>query len=554
MHLVHWFRSKGLRFHDQPSLFHALRLIKSQVHGEPMNTSAEPDQAVPSSSSSSCGQEAGVTAMGATWRCVYLLDPWFVSTASSVNKWQFLMQSLEDLDNSLRRMGSRLFVIRGQPNHVFPRLFREWGVTHVSFEQDPEPFAKVRDAKILQLCSDMGIQVSSRCSHTLFHVQDILDACSNGSPFPLTFASFQAIIASPETPQPAAPCPAVDADLVSGIGSPVSDDHDRRYGIPSLKDLGFQRTAADGTFTWPGGETEALSRLQRHLQHKAWVAAFGSPRMSPSSLITGSQTGLTPYLRFGCLSARLFYHQLSDLYRRLKNESPPHSLHGQLLWRDFFYVAASNNPHFDRMQGNEICVQIPWDRDPIALMKWAEGKTGFPWIDAIQTQLRLEGWIHPVARHATICFLTRGTLWLSWEEGMRVFDEMLLDADWSVNAGTWMWMSCSSFFQSHFQAYCPVAFGRKVDPNGDYIRKYLPCLRNFPTTWIHEPWHAPAPVQQKAKCLVGKHYPLPMIDHVRAARTNAARMRRVLTALVQSSTAAASAAAAVPTAQHTSAD
>lgn len=103
-----------------------------------------------------------------------------------------------------------------------------------------------------------------------------------------------------------------------------------------------------------------------------------------------------------------------------RNSTPPLSLFGQLLWREFFYTAATNNPRFDRMEGNPICIQIPWDRNPEALAKWAEGKTGFPWIDAIMTQLRQEGWIHHLARHAVACFLTRGDLWVSWESGVRV--------------------------------------------------------------------------------------------------------------------------------------
>lgn len=150
------------------------------------------------------------------------------------------------------------------------------------------------------------------------------------------------------------------------------------------------------------------------------------------------------------------------------------------------------------MEGNPICVQIPWDHNPEALAKWAEGRTGFPWIDAIMTQLRQEGWIHHLARHAVACFLTRGDLWVSWESGMKVnkmvqlplysflffffslliplfsffqvFEELLLDADWSVNAGSWMWLSCSAFFQQFFHCYCPVGFGRRTDPSGDYIR------------------------------------------------------------------------------------
>lgn len=108
-----------------------------------------------------------------------------------------------------------------------------------------------------------------------------------------------------------------------------------------------------------------------------------------------------------------------------------------------------------------------------------QGQTGFPWIDAIMTQLQEEGWIHHLARHAVACFLTRGDLWISWEEGMKVFEELCLDADWSMNAGMWMWLSSSSFFQQFLHCYCPVRFGRKADPNGDYIRRYLPVLKVY---------------------------------------------------------------------------
>lgn len=106
------------------------------------------------------------------------------------------------------------------------------------------------------------------------------------------------------------------------------------------------------------------------MERKAWVASFGRPKMSPQSLLA-SQTGLSPYLRFGCLSTRLFYHQLTDLYKKIKGAYPPLSLHGQLLWRELFYCAATRNPNFDKMIGNPICVQIPWDKNAEALAKWA---------------------------------------------------------------------------------------------------------------------------------------------------------------------------------------
>lgn len=487
-HSVHWFR-KGLRLHDNPSLCEGLR-------------------------------------GAATLRCVFILDPWFAGSSNvGINKWRFLLQCLEDLDRSLRKFNSRLFVIRGQPADALPKLFKEWGTTNLTFEEDPEPFGRVRDQNIMTMCKELSISVVSMVSHTLYELEKIIE--KNGGKPPLTYHQFQNVVASMDLPPQAKPT--ITASNMQNCYTPIADDHDDMYGVPTLEELGFD-TEGLKPAVWIGGETEALARLEHHLERKAWVASFGRPKMTPQSLLP-SQTGLSPYLRFGCLSTRLFYYQLTDLYKKIKKAVPPLSLHGQLLWREFFYCAATRNPFFDKMVGNPICVQIPWDHNAEAIAKWANGQTGFPWIDAIMTQLREEGWIHHLARHAVACFLTRGDLWISWEEGMKVFEELLLDADWSVNAGMWMWLSCSSFFQQFFHCYCPVRFGRKADPNGDYIRRYLPVLKNFPTRFIHEPWIAPESVQRSAKCIVGKDYPKPMVNHGMASRINIERMKQVYTQL-----------------------
>ncbi|KAJ8360674.1 hypothetical protein SKAU_G00171990 [Synaphobranchus kaupii] len=482
---IHWFR-KGLRLHDNPALREAVR-------------------------------------GASTVRCVYFLDPWFAGSSNlGVNRWRFLLQCLEDLDASLRKLNSRLFVIRGQPANVFPRLFKEWKISRLTFEYDSEPFGKERDAAIRKLAMEAGVEVIVKTSHTLYDLDRIIEL--NGGQPPLTYKRFQTLISRMDPPE--LPVEPLSDTFMGRCTTPVADDHSEKYGVPSLEELGFD-TEGLASAVWPGGETEALTRIERHLERKAWVANFERPRMNANSLLA-SPTGLSPYLRFGCLSCRLFYFKLTDLYRKVKkNSSPPLSLYGQLLWREFFYTAATNNPRFDKMEGNPICMRIPWDWNAEALAKWAEAKTGFPWIDAIMTQLRQEGWIHHLARHAVACFLTRGDLWISWEEGMKVFEEMLLDADWSVNAGSWMWLSCSSFFQQFFHCYCPVGFGRRTDPNGDFIRRYLPVLRGFPAKYIYDPWNAPHSVQTAAKCIIGIHYPKPMVNHAEASRLNIERMKQI---------------------------
>ena len=150
------------------------------------------------------------------------------------------------------------------------------------------------------------------------------------------------------------------------------------------------------------------------------------------------------------------------MYKSYKNHSqPPVSLLGQLLWRDFFYTASFGIKNFDKMKGNSACLQIKWrlqekegkaDKEAEEHLKaWAEGRTGYPWIDAIMTQLRKEGWIHHLARHSVACFLTRGDLYISWERGVEVFDELLLDADYALNNGNWLWLrwECFSKIASH---------------------------------------------------------------------------------------------------------
>ena len=209
----------------------------------------------------------------------------------------------------------------------------------------------------------------------------------------------------------------------------------------------------------------------------------------------------------------------------MKYSQPPVSLHGQLIWREFFYLCAANTPNFGQMRGNPICKQIDWDTNEEYLQKWKSGQTGFPYIDAIMIQLRTEGWIHHLARHSVACFLTRGDLYISWEEGVKVFDLYLLDADWSLNNANWMWLSASSFFYQFFRVYSPIAFGQKTDKSGNYIRKYIPRLADFPDKYIYEPWKAPLAVQQKCGCIIGEDYPLPMVDHTSVSKINMGRMK-----------------------------
>ncbi|XP_071510483.1 cryptochrome-2-like [Diadema antillarum] len=480
---IHWVR-KCLRLHDNPALLSAIDGSK-------------------------------------TFRPIYILDPHFVQNGRvGANRWRFLMEALRDLDNSLKKIGSRLFVIRGSPAEVFPEIFERWGVTRLTFEVDTEPYSRQRDQMVVDLAKKHGVEVITKVGHTLFDTERVIKA--NGGKPPMTYQRMQGLLSKLGAPAEPEIIPSLEA--FPNLRTPIRDDHDRVYGIPTLRELGVDESEL-GPRLYPGGETEGLARMEMHLARKTWTCNFEKPKTSPNSL-EPSTTVLSPYLKFGCLSPRKFYYAIQDVYAQKTNcTKPPVSLLGQLLWREFFYTVAAATPNFDKMEENPICIQVPWENNTEIITAWKEGRTGYPFIDAIMTQLRTEGWIHHLARHATACFLTRGDLWQNWVEGQKIFEEWLLDADYSLNAGNWMWLSSSAFFHQYYRVYSPVAFGKKTDKSGEYIKKYLPVLNRMPAEYIYEPWKAPRSVQEAAGCIIGTDYPRPIVDHDTAMRRNMNRMK-----------------------------
>ncbi len=346
---------------------------------------------------------------------------------------------------------------------------------------------------------------------------------------PRSYQAFLKLFSSMGTPRRPVPAPtssqlgaASDSDSV-----PVTPVHPEsstdEFSIPTLLELGYTEAP---TSSFLGGETKALARMESQVTRRpAWVAAFEKPSTKPNSL-EPSTTGLGPYLAMGALSACTFYHAISAACAGRKVSAPPVSLHAQLLWREFFYLCSVTTPNFHLMEGNPLCRQIPWDRNPALVELWATASTGYPFIDAAMTQLRVDGWIHHLARHAVACFLTRGDLWQHWEDGASVFERYLLDGDYAINVANWQWLSCSRFFYQYFRCYSPIAFGKKTDPEGAYIRKWLPCLARMPTKYIYEPWTAPLAVQKAAGCVVGVDYPSPIVNHAAASKENMSRMAR----------------------------
>lgn len=535
--VIYWFRT-DLRLHDSPALKAALEL--------------KPEALYP----------------------IWCWDSHYVFRARvGVNRWQFLLDCQEDVSASITKLNkkSKLFVLREPAVTLLPKLFRAWKITHLVFEKDTDSYAKERDDEVKRLAKEAGVEVIEKVGRTLWDPEALVKA--NGGKPTMSITQLQAagkkvgiIEASVETPkhlpdpgelhldqltqQQPEPDPDIndkhrqerDKSFAHGLAGPKGD-----FSPPTLEELGMK----PATTPHKGGESVILKRLEEDIfADEDYTGTFAKPNTSPAAFEPQSTCLTSPYLHFGALSCRYMYHRTEEIVAKRRKAKqpvtePPTSLHGQLLFRDMYFAAqAALGFSFGQTYNNSHCRFVPWhlpskvdvstklitgdyeidsQEAESQFQRWTHGKTGFPWIDAIMRQLKYEGWIHHLARHSVACFLTRGGCYISWERGAEVFEEWLIDHEAACNIGNWQWLSCTAFYAMFYRCYSPVAFGKKWDDNGDYIRKYVPELKDLPKKYIFEPHKAPIADQKKAGVRIDgdgsetekdgvQLYPKPMFD------------------------------------------
>ena len=285
-----------------------------------------------------------------------------------------------------------------------------------------------------------------------------------------------------------------------------------------------------------GGETTALARLKQKVSGKTdYVNSFRKPRTistntdrEPNEPTT---TGLSPYISTGCLSARTLWKECEKCYMQGNHAQPPESLHGQLMFREMFYLLSRSVDHWDEDRNNTMCKVIDWDEyDQEKMDAWQNGQTGFPLIDSMMRQLSTTGWMHHLGRHAVSCFLTRGQLWQHWKFGRDVFDKNLLDSDWALNNGNWLWLAgVAPFSMPYFRLYNPCPDPKSSlnveSKTADFIRYWIPELKNYPAKYIYEPHLAPQSIQSEPDCVIGRDYPNPIVDRKTTAKQNLAKFK-----------------------------
>jgi deoxyribodipyrimidine photo-lyase len=427
----------------------------------------------------------------------FILDPTLLASPYANDKrLAFLLAGLHQLAADLARHGSLLIFRRGDPLAQLTQLVSESGAAAIFAEEDFSPYARRRDAKIaqnlsLRLVGGVTVQPPAAVQKT------------DGSPYTV-FTPFSK--AWKALPLPASanllPAPAHIPTPANLASDPIPTEPTLPAAIP-----------------FPPGEAEAQRRLQNftsNLNSSAPINGYANDR---NRLDVEGTSKLSPYLRFGMLSARQAVSQALEV---MEQASHPQIYKGaetwlnELIWREFY---VSILYHFPQVRGRSFRPEydrIPWRNDEHEFAAWGAGRTGYPVVDAAMRQLTSSGWMHNRARMIVASFLVKDLL-IDWRWGERWFMQHLVDGDPAANNGGWQWTAgVGTDAAPYFRVFNPVLQGQKFDPDGAYIRRWLPELAHVPDQYLHTPWDMPLSVQQQTGCRLGQDYPRPIVEHHQA--------------------------------------
>lgn len=391
------------------------------------------------------------------------------------NRTQYLLQSLTDLDGSLRARGGRLVVRRGGWVAEVLGAAREAGAATVHVSDDVTPFARRRLAALEAAGAGVGVGVVRHPGTTVVP-PDALRS-SGGGHFQVFTPYHRRWLEAARRPVLAPP----DAVRVPDV---VAD-----APLPRLADL---VAGAPSPEVVAGGESAARAALD------AWVKARLAEYGDRHDDLPGDATSrVSAALRFGCVSP-------AELEQELTGRPGAEPFVRQLCWRDFYAQALLARP--DAAWGDYRRRGDAWHDDPERFAAWAEGRTGYPVVDAAMRQLRREGFVHNRARMVAASFLTKD-LYLDWRLGAREFLDWLVDGEIANNNLNWQWTAGTGADTNPHRIFNPTVQARRFDPDGDYVRRYVPELRAVPGKAVHEPWKLPAAVREALD------YPPPIVDH-----------------------------------------
>lgn len=432
---------------------------------------------------------------------VVLDEAQLASTLAGEKPLAFFLGGLRALDAQLRRRGSYLVVRRGDPADLLPALVRETGAEVVYAQADVTPFARARDATVGRVVPLRLVEgISAQPPEALLR--------GDGAPHGV-FSQFAR--AWWRLPPPSAPLPAPER-----LTTPPGIRCDPLPDLPRLP---------AGLGCVPG-EEEAQRRLAAFTDGEAApIHRYAEER---DRLDGRTSSVLSPYLRFGMLSPRQALAAGASTLARAESEAARAGITAwlrQLVWREFYLTLLFHRPDLLSQAQRPDLRGLAWENDPELFAAWQQGRTGYPVVDAAMRQLVAEGWLANRARLIAGSFLTKDLL-VDWQWGERWFMRHLVDGDPALNNGNWQWVAgVGTDSQPYFRVFNPILQGRKFDPVGRYVRRWVPELARVPGQYIHEPWSMPLEAQRAAGCLIGYDYPSPVVDHFQARERTLALYR-----------------------------
>jgi deoxyribodipyrimidine photo-lyase len=411
----------------------------------------------------------------------------------------FIWQGLQQIDQELRAQGGGLIARFGKPAECIPQIAKELGVETVFTNRDYEPSAIERDETVEKSLSKLGIGFETFKDQVIFEKKDVL---TNSNTVFSVFTPYKNtwLKTLQEKDLHAHECSPRPGQLAA---IPKKLD----LGLPSLESMGFCKTGIE-TYLPPGSEggqaflEDFLSRIDQYQVGRDFPAIKGVSYLST-------------HLRFGMLSIRGL---VREAHRRMLSGSMGATIWlSELIWRDFYFMILANHPRLANGESFKPDYdKISWESGPNAkklFSAWCEGKTGYPLVDAAMRQLNQTGYMHNRLRMVVASFLSKD-LGIDWRWGERYFAEHLNDFEFSSNNGGWQWASSSGCdAQPYFRIFNPITQSEKFDAEGKFIRRYLPQLSKLSNKTIHAPWLAGHLELEAAGVVLGKDYPLPIVDH-----------------------------------------
>jgi len=416
---------------------------------------------------------------------------------------EFIHASVVELNDALRRRGGALIVRHGFARTEIPKLAAQLRVQAVYANRDYEPATRARDADVELQLRAAGIAFRAFKDHVIFERDELLTR--SGTPFHV-FTPYGKAWQAALTPASFAPlsCEGMDARFAP----PPPGDADA--AIPSLRRLGFVTTDLRALRIEPGMHGGAV----RFSDFRKRIGRYHLTRDFPA---VKGPSYLSVHLRFGTVSIRQLAGFAHACKLRPGGDGASRWL-DELAWRDFYAQILWHHPRVVDEAFRTEYADLAFPSDPGRLAAWCEGRTGYPLVDAAMRQLDSTGYMHNRLRMITASFLTKDLL-CDWRLGERHFSRKLIDYDLASNNGGWQWAASTGCDpQPYFRIFNPVAQSERFDADGRFIRRYCPELAPLASSEIHAPWKLP-PEQQRARgVVIGRDYPLPIVDHELARR------------------------------------